>query len=161
MFSIFKYIKYILIHKYHVMVECFKRGLYWQGITHDISKLLPDEFFSYLDKFYNFNQFPDKSMIWRVKTKEIVNDAFNLAWLKHIHRNPHHWQFWILQNDSGSWECIEIPERYIKEMVSDWIGAGIAITGKNDVLNWYEKNKDNIKLNLATRILVECYLYKK
>ncbi len=158
MFNALKYIKYLIIHKYYVMVECFKRGLYLQGITHDISKILPDEFFPYLDKFYNFKQFPDKSIIYGIKTKETVNNAFNFAWLKHIHRNPHHWQFWILQNDNGSKNCIEIPEKYIKEMIADWIGAGIAITGKNDVINWYEKNKDIIKLNADSKILLEYHL---
>ena len=36
--KILKQIKIILRHKYYVGIECFKLGLYWQGITHDLSK---------------------------------------------------------------------------------------------------------------------------
>lgn len=33
-----------------------------------------------------------------------VKEAFDLAWLKHQKRNPHHWQYWLLINDSSSKE---------------------------------------------------------
>lgn len=33
-----KLIKRILTHKYYVAKYCFQIGLYWQGITHDLSK---------------------------------------------------------------------------------------------------------------------------
>lgn len=158
MIHIIKYLRYITIHKWYVMIECFKRGLFLQGLLHDISKLRPDEFFPYLDSFYKKDLFPEKSMVYKVKTKETIKESFDLAWLKHIHRNPHHWQYWILQYDEEGIKCLEMPEKYVKEMVADWIGAGIAITGKRDVLGWYDKNKDNIKLNIATRMLVEYYL---
>lgn len=35
-----KLIKRILTHKYYVAKYCFQIGLYWQGITHDLSKEL-------------------------------------------------------------------------------------------------------------------------
>ena len=36
------------VHKHRAMVRklCFKCGLYWQGLTHDLSKYLPVEFFN-------------------------------------------------------------------------------------------------------------------
>ena len=39
-----KHFKTITHHKLLVMQGCFKVGLYWQGITHDISKYTPTEF---------------------------------------------------------------------------------------------------------------------
>lgn len=53
---------------------------------HDMSKNTPDEYKPYDDYFYG-EQTP------------MVIEAFNLAWLMHIHRNPHHWQHWVLIND--------------------------------------------------------------
>lgn len=123
------------------MVECFKRGLFIQGLLHDVSKLLPCEFIPYM----NFFTKKDKS--------DTAKQAFNKAWLHHIHCNPHHWEHWMLKD-----KCLEMPRNYIKEMIADWIGAGITITGKNDVLGWYDKNKDNMKLHPETRFLVEYYL---
>ena len=33
-----------------------------------------------------------------------------------------------------------MPDIYIKEMVADWVGAGMAVTGKWDnVFEWYKK----------------------
>jgi len=42
-----KYLKYLLRHKWFVMLECFKEGLFWLGLTHDLSKFSPkrDRFF--------------------------------------------------------------------------------------------------------------------
>lgn len=53
---------------------------------HDMSKNTPDEYTPYDDYFYG-EQTP------------AVIEAFNRAWLMHIHRNPHHWQHWVLIND--------------------------------------------------------------
>ena len=39
-----KLIKRILTHKYYVAKYCFQIGLYWQGITHDLSKFSVTEF---------------------------------------------------------------------------------------------------------------------
>ena len=43
--KIFKHFKTICIHKYYVAKYCFKLKLYWRGITHDLSKFHPIEFF--------------------------------------------------------------------------------------------------------------------
>lgn len=34
----------IIFHKYYVGIECFKMGLFWQGIIHDLSKFSKVEF---------------------------------------------------------------------------------------------------------------------
>jgi len=122
-----KYLSYVLRHKWHVSVECFKSGLVWRGITHDLSKFLPDEFFPYMLYFYVDSKKYDK--------------MFDIAWLKHQHRNAHHWQHWLLQKDSGNLVCIDIPKQYLIEMVCDWVGAGIAINGKADNSDKYFETK--------------------
>lgn len=33
-----KYFFYILAHKWNILIECWKTGLYWHGITHDTMK---------------------------------------------------------------------------------------------------------------------------
>lgn len=48
-----------------------------------------------------------------------------------------------------------MPDVYILEMVADWAGAGRAITGKWSIVEWYEKNKNNIQLEVSTRRRVE------
>ena len=56
------YIKHFLIickHKWYVAIECFKRGLYWQGIIHDLSKLGFTEFFTSA-RYFQGNSSPIK-----------------------------------------------------------------------------------------------------
>ncbi|HCF70962.1 MAG TPA: hypothetical protein DER33_05135 [Syntrophomonas sp.] len=51
-----------------------------------------------------------------------------------------------------------MPEKYVKEMVADWRGAGLA-QGQADTLAWYHANKHKIILHPATRSQVEQLLY--
>lgn len=156
----FKYLWYIIRHKWYVLCECWVMGLYWRGLVHDLSKTLPSEWFPYTRYFYgDYPKLEDISpaikWMYTGYYSFQIEDQFNLAWLKHIHRNPHHWQYWILREDSGNTFPIPMPEIYMKEMLADWRGAGKAITGKDNTPEWYEKNKGNMQLHLETREWIE------
>ena len=139
----FTYLNYVIRHKWYVAVECFKVGLYWRGITHDLSKFKPSEFIPYANYFYG-------------RAIHSVNDNdFNFAWLLHQTRNDHHWQWWVLRLDDGDTIMFPMSDDALLEMIADWHGAGKAIHGKNDTLNWYNKNKDKMKLHDVTRKKVE------
>ncbi len=162
-----KYLKYLVFHKYYVGIECFKKGLYFQGIVHDWSKFLPGEFVIYAKYFYG-----DYPSIYDIKKnlrnyfllfgkdyKEVIEKDFNFAWLKHQHRSPHHWQHWVLRQDSGFTMCLDIPDHYITEMICDWIGAGKSthggVGGIEEAIEWYFDNKDKIMLSERTRKRLE------
>lgn len=145
-----KYLHYIIRHKWFVMIECFKKGLYWRGIMHDMSKFRPSEFFIYAEYFYGD------------KKTEALEDVFDFAWLHHQNRNKHHWQYWILQEDSGAEAYLPMPKKYMLEMICDWVGAGKAQgyhSPKDDkykeTRSWYGKNEKNMKFNTDTRKAVE------
>ena len=59
------------------------------ALDHDKSKWSQEEYVAYDDYFYGNTN----------KTKEEIDNAFDYAWLHHIHNNPHHWQYWVLQGD--------------------------------------------------------------
>lgn len=147
-----RYFKYVVRHKWYVMLACFRRCLYWQGIVHDWSKFLPDEWIPYANWFYGdqgvrFNG----GFAWEFRENELQRIAFNYAWLKHQHRNPHHWQHWILREDSGKELLMDMPKKYRLEMLCDWEGAGMAITGKCEYELWYLKNNAKIQLHPTTK----------
>jgi len=163
-----KYIKYLLRHKLYVFCECYKYGIILRGIFHDFSKFYPDEFIAYARYFYG--NYPDWNDVKRncpgysyKYTKQGVEKAFDLAWLKHQHRNRHHWQYYLLREDDGGTKVLDIPTDYLYEMVADWKGAGRAITGKNDpeeCKKWYIKNYQKIKLSENSRTRVNNILGK-
>ena len=139
-----KYLRYILIHKWYVMRECWKYGLIWRGLVHDLSKLRPSEFVPYREYFYG-----DLS-----NTDACATD-FDYAWNAHQKCNKHHPQYWLLKNDDGKLRPLEMPLVYRQEMVADWRGAGMAINGKDDVLAWYTKNRLKMIIAPVTRAWVE------
>lgn len=148
------------------MLECWKRGLIWRGITHDLSKLLPSEFVPYARYFYG--DYPEwatmlsgQKEVYFGKTKESIMKDFDFAWLLHQKRNPHHWQWWILREDDGGGKTFEMDDNSRTEMLADWIGAGKAITGKDNLAEWYDKNKDKMLLHPKTRKAVEAEMKPK
>jgi len=148
-----RYTWYVLRHKWFVFLECVRYGIPLAGIIHDWHKLLPCEWIPYTETFYGPYPY-DK------RPRDLV-DAFDRAWLHHIHLAPHHWQHYILREDSGAVKVLEMPVRYRKEMIADWIGAGRALGKYNkrnrleEVRNWYLSNTKNIQLAPSTRIWVE------
>jgi hypothetical protein len=144
-----KYLSYVLRHKWHVFWAALRLGVNpWQAFIHDWHKFLPSEWMPYAYAFYDV----DGSSRYR------ETDEFNYAWNLHQKRGRHHWQHWLLTYDRGSTATLPMEDKFVREMVADWIGAGLAITGKYEAPEWYKKNKSNMLLHHHTRYKVECLL---
>lgn len=83
-------------------------------------------------------------------------DGFSRAWLHHIHFNPHHWQHWIYPDaftpkgsdvENG---VVEMPYRYAREMIADWIGRERTYTGSWDIQDWLWDNMSKIRVHSKT-----------
>jgi hypothetical protein len=151
-----RYLSYVLRHKFFVFVAGWRLGApFWRLFVHDLPKLLPCEWMPYVRHFYG-GEYPDWNRVkyvpgWPYEvTKQGVAEAFDRAWLHHQHANPHHWQHWVLREDSGQTKVLEMPEAYILEMLADWYGAGRAITGKWGARDWYLKNRGRMMLHPQT-----------
>jgi len=141
-----RYLSYVLRHRWFVFVECVGLGVVWRGLVHDLSKFRPDEWFAYVNFFYD--PAPDGNC------RPGCEAAFDLAWLRHQHRNPHHWQHWRLKEDDGGTKLLPMPVPYVKEMLADWRGmARTRVVGT--IGPWYARNRDRIELGLETRRLLE------
>lgn len=151
-----KYLNYLLRHKWFVFVECARLGIPWRGVVHDLSKFHLDEFLAYTEFFYGDKPPTQQKEGYRHVAGK--NTAFDFAWLLHQKRNRHHWQFWLLPQDDGGVKTLEMPDRYRREMLADWIGAGRAQGHGNqpkECQTWYLKNLNNMKLHPHTRRWVE------
>lgn len=145
-----KYFLYILKHKWHVCLRCFARGLIWQGLVHDLSKFLPSEFIPYANYYYGCAK---DRQAWEVR--------FHAAWLRHIHRNRHHWQHWMLVTDQMGASMLEMPLRYTREMICDWDGVCRHMDNGISVQDWYRTNACNMRLHLRTAKFIREDLYGK
>lgn len=157
------YLGYVLRHKWFVLLAGIKyRVPFLQLLVHDWSKFLPGEWRPYAEWFYG-----NGGGGWHPVLKDAAedrrlgavarNDAFLAAFVLHLHRSPHHWQHWILTPDAVDrpTRAFEMPERYAREMVADWAGAGRAITGRWETAEWYLTRGPREKLHPATRAFVE------
>ncbi len=147
-----KYLKYVLRHKLFVYQEGRKLGVSRiQLLLHDWQKFTPAEWFPYVDTFYGNGA--------RGEHGTETSLAFDYAWLHHQKLGgKHHHQYWLMYYDEGKIEPLPMPDRYRREMLADWRGAGRA-QGNSDTRGWYEKNRNKMRLHPDTRTWVEQQLY--
>lgn len=141
-----RYLKYVLRHKWFVFCASWEMGVPLLGLLHDNSKFRPSEWFAYTNSFYGGE-----------RTHE-VRRAFDYAWDFHQKRNRHHWQYWVLMNDSGEVRALDIPYKYMDEALADWYGAGRAQATREkphrgwiQVREWWEANNAKMTLSDLTR----------
>ena len=150
----FKHFKTITTHKFYVFQACWKAGIVWQGITHDLSKYSPTEFFN------NIKYYKDGVSPIDVAKKET---GYSMAWLHHRGRNPHHYEYWIDYLDDGG-KPIPMPYKYALEMVCDYIGAGKAYTKEKWTINtpldyWVKVKRPVAKIHPATVMFMD-YIFE-
>jgi hypothetical protein len=153
-------LSYVFRHKWFVFVEACRLGIPWLGIVHDLSKLMPSEFVPYAQFFYGTKR-PVRDTIGYYKPTDTGDTAFDFAWLLHQKRNKHHWQWWVLPEDDGGIKVLPMPDRYRREMLADWRGAGKAQGYGDNTKAWYERNKNKMTLHPETRAWIETQLGEK
>ena len=102
-------------HRKAVRKLCFKCGLYWQGLTHDLSKYSPTEFWLGV-KYYTGTASPHVG--------ERKDKGYSEAWLHHHNRNKHHAEYWV-DIIEGRSQHIRMPYKYFAEMLCDRIAASM------------------------------------
>ena len=128
-------------HKCLVMKECFKVGLYKQGLLHDLSKYTPEEFRTGV-LYFQGNRSPNAA--------EKEKMGYSGAWLHHKGRNKHHYEYWIdLPADkTQGLRGMKMPVQYVVEMFMDRVAAS-KIYAKKD---YTDSHPDSRKL--LERLLV-------
>ena len=98
------HLKTITHHRHLVMRGCFRMGLIWQGLTHDLSKYSPTEFFAGV-RYFQGSRSPN--------TAEREANGYSLAWMHHKGRNRHHFEYWTdLSPVTRTYEPVDICVRW-------------------------------------------------
>ena len=79
--NLFRHLKTVHTHRKWVRKYCFKMGLYWQGLTHDLSKYSLTELS--MCKYYTGKKSPHQV------ARETI--GYSPSWIHHYHMNKHHW----------------------------------------------------------------------
>lgn len=138
----FKYLLYVLEHKWNVGIECFKKGMLLHALTHDLSKLRPSEFIPYARFFYETDRMKN------YKQSDERNENFQKGWNHHQKRNKHHWNYWISVTRKDEIVSVPMPRKYVRQMVADWNGMARKFGGETK--EYFENNRDNMLLHEET-----------
>lgn len=151
-----QHLKTITYHKFLVMQGCFRVGLYWQGLTHDLSKYMPSEFLVGA-RFYQGTRSPNNA--------EREEKGYSAAWLHHKGRNKHHYEYWIdysTREIEGGMKPAQMPVRYVVEMFMDRIAASKVYNKghytDSDPLNYFLSGKNHNLLHPKTYKQLEILL---
>ncbi len=134
----FRHLKTITHHKWLVLRGCFQVGLYWQGLTHDLSKYSPTEFLVGA-RYWQGTRSPNAA--------ERDEKGYSEAWMHHKGRNRHHYEYWTdMSPVTRNYDPIPMPRRYLVEMVMDRIAACRTYQGKAytdaSAFVYFEKSRD-------------------
>lgn len=145
-----KHFNTITKHKWLVFKLCSKAGLPWRGFVHDLSKYLPDEFWSSV-KYYQGGK---RSPIPIQKQEE----GFSDVWLHHRARNKHHVEYWY--DKDAPEKAPVMPYKYTVEMICDKLSASKVYAGKDwtnetELNYWKEKERNREYVNEKIRKVLD------
>ena len=148
---IWKHFKTITYHRWLVQKGCFKVGLYWQGLTHDLSKYSPTEFLVGA-KYYQGTHSPNSA--------ERIEKGYSASWMHHKGRNKHHFEYWTDYNTKTKVvEPVEMPLRYVAEMFCDRVAASKVYNKEKytqkDPLAYYKRGEGKYLMHPETVELLE------
>ena len=140
------HLRTVIRHRHMVMRHCIKAGIPVQGLLHDLSKFTPTEFIKGVI-YYQGTRSPNEG------EREAYGCSY--AWMHHKGRNRHHFEYWTDINPvTRVYEPVEMPPRYLCEMVIDRIAAcktyqGSAYTDRAP-LEYLERARESELLNSVT-----------
>ncbi len=141
-------------HRRYVIRYCFRVGIGFQGLFHDLSKYSPTEFIPGM-KYYQGTRSPND------RERELF--GYSAAWLHHKGRNKHHFEYWRdLDPATRQYTPISMPVRYVKEMFCDRVAASRIYQGKayTDAhpLAYFRRGNARAKMHKDTADLLEAWL---
>ena len=149
-----QHFKTITRHRWLVREGCFKVGLIWQGLTHDLSKYSPAEF-CVGARYYQGNRSPNGA--------ERDEKGYSEAWMHHKGRNKHHYEYWTdMSKVTRNYEAVIVPRKYLVEMVMDRRAACIVYQGESytpgSALTYLENSREKDLMHPETRRQLEYIL---
>lgn len=110
-----EHFKTITRHRHGVIKNCYKAGILWQGLRHDLSKYSPEEFLKGC-KYYQGTRSPHEA--------EREEYGFSYGWMHHKGRNKHHFEYWTDYDlRTKLMTPVKMPLKYVKEMFCDRVAA--------------------------------------
>ena len=147
----FSHLKTILKHRHTVIVHCYKAGILWRGLLHDLSKFSWTEFSAGV-KYYQGTRSPNEG--------EREQKGYSAAWMHHKGRNRHHFEYWTDYNpETKKVGPVKMPVVFVKEMFCDRVAASKIYRGAkyrdSDPLDYFLSRKPTRSIHPETSDMLE------
>ena len=143
-----QHFKTITKHRHLVMWNCFRVGLIWRGLVHDLSKYSWTEFRVGIRYYQAGKRSPNAA------EREACGSS--TAWMHHKGRNKHHFEYWTdLSLETKQYESLPMPRKYLVEMVMDRRAACMTYQGKaytdGAALAYFRKSLERLRMHPQTQ----------
>lgn len=149
-----RHFRTITKHRHKVIAHCFKAGIGFQGLFHDLSKYSPTEFIPGA-RHYLGTRSPNEG--------ERETYGYSLAWMHHKGRNRHHYEYWTdVDMASKSYKPVPMPINFLTEMFCDRIAASKIYQGDKytdaSAYNYFMRGNAKITMHPDTAKKLEEWL---
>lgn len=149
-----KHFRTITKHRHKVIEHCFKAGIGWQGLRHDLSKYSHVEF-SNGAKYYDGTRSPNEL--------ERAAKGYSEAWMHHKGRNKHHFEYWMdYSMEKRCYAPVKMPLNYVIEMFCDRVAASKIYQGdkytNEHPLQYFERGRGHMQIHEETAELLKSLL---
>ena len=150
----FLHFRTITKHRHRVIAHCFRAGIGFGGLLHDLSKYSPIEFIPGM-RYYQGTRSPNE------RERELF--GYSAAWMHHKGRNRHHFEYWNdLNPKTKTYDPVPMPTRYLKEMFCDRVAASKIYQGKNYTdhhpLEYFLRGNARMKMHPDTADVLQLWL---
>lgn len=148
------HLRTVSAHRAKVCTHCFRVGIPWRGLMHDLSKFSPTEFREGA-RYWQGTRSPNE------RAREV--NGYSAAWLHHKGRNRHHFEYWNDYNmKTRLLTPVEMPPIFVLEMFCDRVAASKIYQGEkytdSHPLEYFMRSKPTRVIHPATSDLLEGWL---
>ena len=117
----FRHLATVCRHRRAVRRIARRVGIPWRGLTHDLSKFSPTEFWAGA-RYWQGTRSPNE--------EEREELGYSLAWMHHKGRNRHHYEYWVdIDPVTRRYAPVEMPVADTAEMFCDRVAASRVYRG--------------------------------
>jgi len=147
----YKHFMTITRHRHQVIRHCYRAGILFRGLLHDLSKYSFTEF-SEGARFFDGSHSPN------VEARK--ENGFSRAWMHHKGRNRHHFEYWTDYDPiTRLMRPVKMPLRFVAEMFCDRVAASKIYKGATyrdeDPLLYFLDGKPTRQIHAETSAFLE------
>ena len=145
------YFGYLCLHKWYVLLAGIKIAApLFRLIIHDMHRFRPSSMIG----FVTYSEFMPYVPEW---TDSMCSEEALKLRHNDQYKGKYNWQHWVLIKNDGTLYPVEMPDKYVYELVADWMAHERFVAKGKDRWNpseYYLQNRDKMIIHPNTHRLI-------